>query len=467
MPLQEREGRFLPGATYLDEKSPQRAAALAAAEKAFDTIFQAYRESLVGLHAHLWQGRVADAQGNDVLALDIYDEVLATAPEGAERETGLEPLFAQVQYHRFKILERKTDPEQFVTEAKAWLDAHKNPLWKKLDGYQGVVLEAAKANLKLAAEAKGAKKSSLTQAAITALGEIGAVKGEHQQEAILLRRQYIKSEPADLATVKTVDEALALGDSAAQRLDWPEAAAAYARGLEMASSTKDAKRAADVAERLDRARLQMAVALHGAEKFDECLATAEAIIGDRPDGPLAPAASSLAVSAAVSLCVKNADKQPALARLEQIAHRAIERWPSKPEADDARIALGQASLMRGELPVAIAAFEQVNPRSQRYPAAMYLAGQTHWRIYLANKAKKVATDEAANVAEREKAEEELRTSLAGQRKDAAPRRAVIGTGLRDAVAAGRAEHRRRKDATGRRIARTAGGTASQRQAGAA
>ncbi len=76
---------FYAGQTWLDEKAPKRKEALATAAKAFDAVFQRYRESLVGLHAHLWHGRAADALGDDILALDIYDEVLATAPEGKER----------------------------------------------------------------------------------------------------------------------------------------------------------------------------------------------------------------------------------------------------------------------------------------------------------------------------------------------------------------------------------------------
>ncbi len=136
---------------------------------------------------------------------------------------------------------------------------------------------------------------------------------------------------------------------------------------------------------------------------------------------MAPPAASLAVSAALSLYVKGTDKPAALARLTTIAEDAIERWPNKAEADDARIALGQASLARGDLPAAIAIFEHVNPRSQRFPSAMYLAGQTHWRLYMAGKARADAQQHAEAVAaERAKAEEQLRVSRDAQVKDAQP-----------------------------------------------
>ena len=129
----------------------------------------------------------------------------------------------------------------------------------------------------------------------------------------------------------------------------------------------------------------------------------------------------MAVSAALLLYVKGTDKPAALARLTTIAEDAIERWPNKAEADDARIALGQASLARGDLPAAIAIFEHVNPRSQRFPSAMYLAGQTHWRLYMAGKARADAQQHAEAVAaERAKAEEQLQVSRDAQVKDAKP-----------------------------------------------
>ncbi len=405
--------------TYVDAKSPQRKTALTAAAKAFDAIFQAYRESLVGLHAHLWHGQAADALGDDQLALDIYDEVLATAPEGRERETGLEPLFAQVQYHRLLVVRRKDGIQEFSAQANLWLQSHR--AWKKYDGYLGVVLEVAKTNLKNAAELGGEKKSALVQSSLAMLADIAKAHGEHQQETILLRRQYVKSDPQDLSTVKTFDEALALGESAAESLDWPAAVAALAKALELQATTKDPRRIAEAQTRLDQARYQAAAAQYAGGKFDECLSAAQAIVHDRPDGPLAPAASSLSVSAALSLYAQSQNKAPALDVLTKVAHQTIERWPDKAEADDARIALGQASLVRGDLPGALEVFEQVNPRSQRYPSAMFLAGQTHWRLYLAAKVKAAGEHETKRLtAERARAEEQLRVSLAAQRKEAEP-----------------------------------------------
>ena len=47
--------------------------------------------------------------------------------------------------------------------------------------------------------------------------------------------------------------------------------------------------------------------------------------------------------------------------------------------------------MREEFIKAIEVFENVNARSLRKPLALYLAGQTHWRMYLAEKSKAQAS----------------------------------------------------------------------------
>ncbi len=408
---------FFLGQTWSDPKSPERKAALTAAAKAFDGIFQSYRESLMGLHAHTWHGRAADELGNDQLALDIYDEVLATSPEGRERETGLEPLFAQVQYYRLLAIARTQGDKTLLAEAMPWLQLHRT--WKKFDGYQGVALEVAKANLKIATEG-GEKKPALAQSALSLLADISKIPGEHQQEAILLRREYTKSGSQDPATAKTFDEAFALGEEAVENQDWPAAAADFARALELKTSVTDIKRVADATLRLDQSSYQIAAANYTAGKYEEALAAAQSIVTVRPDGVMAPAASSLAVSTALAAYVRSSDKQTGLAQLTKIANDTVARWPDRPEADDARIALGQAELVQGNLTAAVEAFEHVNPRSLRYGAAMFLAGQTNWRLYLAAKVKAAESDQVAIVAQRAKAEQQLRASLESQRKDAEP-----------------------------------------------
>ena len=69
------------------------------------------------------------------------------------------------------------------------------------------------------------------------------------------------------------------------------------------------------------------------------------------------------------------DKKPAaLEKLTRLAEFTEKNWPDRPEADDARMARGQAKLVVGQVREAIDVFERVNPKSARYGVAMCLAG---------------------------------------------------------------------------------------------
>ena len=176
-------------------KSPERTAALQKAGKEFDDVFQQNRTGAgqtVGLYAHLWHGKAAEELGDDQLALDIYDEVLAGAADPAERTaaTGLESLFAQTQYFRLLIV-AKQNPQQFLSEAKAWLEQYRR--LRQTDGYQGVALELAKAKLAAAEKAAGPEKTKRTSEALQILIEMAKTRSQYQGEAILLRRDGIES----------------------------------------------------------------------------------------------------------------------------------------------------------------------------------------------------------------------------------------------------------------------------------
>ena len=157
-----------------------------------------------------------------------------------------------------------------------------HPTWKKLDGFQGIKLEVAKATLRLAAELSGTRKTSAERTALTMLSEIGRKHGEHQQEALLLHREHVKSDPQDMTAVKTIDEAMALGESAAENQDWAGTIAACVRvGIDV-----DDQRPATSGRRSNptgpRAHYQLSAANYAAGKYEECLTIAQTIVRDRP-----------------------------------------------------------------------------------------------------------------------------------------------------------------------------------------
>ena len=77
--------------TFLDPKSAERMAALKKAAQAFDDIYQRNRGSVTGLYAHMWHGKTGEELGDLAMALDIYDEVLANAPEPDGKRPGHRP----------------------------------------------------------------------------------------------------------------------------------------------------------------------------------------------------------------------------------------------------------------------------------------------------------------------------------------------------------------------------------------
>ncbi len=414
--------------TYSDPKAPERLAALHQAAKGFDAIFQEQRNagemlSLTGLRAHLWHGKTAEELGDLRLAADIYDEVLVNAAAPGERQaaTGLEPLFAQVEYFRLLIV-KKQKPEQFLPQAKAWLEQNRRRL-RQTEGYQAVALEAAKAIFQNAQKATGAEKARGLSEALRILTEMSKTHSPYQQEAILLRRDLLVASGKTDLDIGSFEEAVALGDAAADAAQWERAKKLYAKALDIAreKKLKDAPRIAAVGEALAGAELMLARKLFNQGKLDACIeAVGRIVYKDRDrkvvrlESEAAPQAAALAVAAALNLYVNAPDdrKPEALQRLTELAQFTETNWPGRPEADDARMARGQAKLVVNQTPEAIDIFERVNPKSARYPQAMYYAGQNYARLYLIEKSKPGGKRDAARAtAYCDKAIERLRAGL--------------------------------------------------------
>jgi hypothetical protein len=414
------------GAQTYPEKSRERIAGTEQAGKAFDGIFQRNRTSAVGLsrtglYAHLWQGKTADELGHPGLALDIYDEVLANAPEPNERTTtGLESLFTQTEYFRLLIL-AKQKPQQFFDEAKVWLAQYRR--LRQTDGYQGIALELAKAKLAPDKKATGSEKTRRASEALQILIDMSKTRSQYQREAIMLRRDVMRSRGQAAFDVNTFEEAVALGDAAMSASQWQGARDAYEKALEIAEKRKrkDAAGVEAVREARARAQLQIASELFDKGKLGECIeAVCGAVFDDaekkvvRRQSDAAPQAAALAVAAALNLYVDAPDREKpaALAKLMNVAKFAETNWPDRPEADDARMARGQAKLVAHQVREAIDIFDRVNPKSDRYPLAMYRSGQNYAALYWMEK-KKPPQDRNAEqmAADRNKAIERLQAGL--------------------------------------------------------
>ena len=420
--------------TFLDPKSAERVAGLKKAAQSFDDIYQRNRGSVTGLYAHMWHGKTSEELGDLATALDIYDEVLANAPEPTDRgpATGLEPLFAQVERFRLMIVQ-KQKPLQYLPEAMGWLKDYGR--LKQTEGYQGIALDVAQAMLAEAGKMSGPKKSEMTKNVLRIVTECGKIRSPYQQELVVLRREILSAGGRD-TEVNNFEEAAALGKAAAANSDWQQALDAYRKAVELAEKTKlkNPTGIAEARDAIDRIQLMLARDLFNTGKFDECVALVRKIILDeqgnvKSQSVTAAQASALGVAAVLNqyMAASEAEKPAALARLMKSAEFTQKTWPDRPEADDARMYLGQAKLVVAQTKAgaeqvreAIAVFERVNPKSERYAVAMYLAGETYWRLYINEKMRADPAGKEQMAADRGKADQRICAALALFRKQCEP-----------------------------------------------
>jgi tetratricopeptide (TPR) repeat protein len=392
--------------TYLAETSPDRKEALAQAARGFDEIYQHYRTFQAGLYAHFWHGKTLVEMGDLETALDVFDEVLANAPEPQERadDSSFDELFAQVEQMRLTILSRQGHAGDVMAEAEEWLRENKS--LQRSDGYQGVALELAKAQLAKAEGQSGEARRKSMQTVKVALAKISARPGGFQQEAILLQRKLRAQ--GDDAEPASFDEAVAVADAAANAGGWDGAIEGYTRAIELDRKGKKAAQANEV-------RLRLARAQWSAGKVADCLNTTEKLLDDKSAGEQASAAAALAIHAALKLVAATREPAQARERLAKVADSIVTRWPQSVEADEARMALGKMALLKGDDDQALAVFEAVIAASQRYPSAQHWSAVVHWRRYLRAKGQPSDQhDEASLLAERTRAVEQLTASLKAQ-----------------------------------------------------
>lgn len=427
--------------TYPNPKDAARGAALKRAAKVFNDIWQLRRVSesgdidAVGLQAHMWEGKVAEELGDRQTALDIYDEVLASEPDPSKpdplkMDNRLDPLFAQVNLSRLLLIKQRS-VEEFLAEAEDYLNAFARK--SRFDGYQGIALEYARTLAEMAQNAQGAERTKLAKEARAVLNDMARVPSAYQAEAIQLRARLAGGAGqalGDPSAARTFVEAVGLGDAALQASKWAMAAAAYRRALEIGDTSKDAaSRLAKVKESLAWALYMSAAELYKASKFAEFRDAARKIAIEFPETSVAADAAAMAVDAQLRLYASlpanpSGQRAEALDLLTKLAKEVEARWPGKPQADDARMALAQAALVRGEVDQALAAFEAVSQRSERYPVALSLAAQTHWRRYLSEKQKGPQADKARLEADRSQALRQIRESVERFRRAAEPGKAL-------------------------------------------
>ena len=162
---------------------------------------------------------------------------------------------------------------------------------------------------------------------------------------------------------------MALGDDAADSGQWEDAVKWFTKAQEFAeklpSTPKRQRLQAAIQDKLDTCRYNFAYSLQAAGKDAEAIALAKEMIAKLdPRGEVAPKVGALWVRAALhgyATAHEAPAKEAALAELAAATKLVVDNWPDKPEADDARIALGQASLVQGKPAEALAGVRAGQP----------------------------------------------------------------------------------------------------------
>ncbi len=393
--------------TYTDTAAKERKDLLNAAIKKFDDIYQGYRDGRAGIYAHMMHGKCLDDMGDIRGAIDLYDEVLSRASGAKTGESQLEGLFVQVEMYRLLLLRKQNKHKEFATDADAWLKQHAK--MSKQEGYQGIALELTKYQIEQSKDLTAKAREDAFRKINKQLTDITKVRSEYQQEAFLLKRQYQgEVKGGDDVEIASFDEGLAVAGEAYQSARWADAVAAFTKTLTLGDKAKDG-------ERMRKARFQMAYAMLMTGKTDDVINTCNELIKENPNDPLSPQAGALKVQAALQVYQTAKDKAEPLTKLKLVADEVIRQWKSRPEADDARIALGQAMLVTSDMDGALLHFDGVLKESERFPQAQYYSGTVFWRKYLVSKSTKGA--DPKQVADlRTKAMERVSNSVSGQEK---------------------------------------------------
>ncbi len=398
---------FYQAMTHTDVAAKERKDLLAAAAKKFDDIYQGYRATLVGVYAHMWHGRSLDESGDIKGAIDLYEEVLAAAEGAKSGDANLEDLFAQVEMYRLLLLRKKKDDKGFASDAEAWLKAHSK--MNRREGYQGIALELTKYQIEQSKSLTAKAREDAFRKINKQLTDITKIRSEYQQEAFILKRQYqAEVKGGDEVEIASFDEGLAVANEAYQSGRWADSATAFTKTLTLGDKAKDN-------DKMRKARFQLAYAYLMTGKTDDVIKTCDEIIKENPNDPLSPQAGALKVQAALQVYQTAKDKAEPLTKLKLVADEVIRTWKTRPEADDARIALGQAMLSASDMDGSLLHFDGVQKESERYPQSQFFSGSVYWRKYIVAKSNKTADPkQVANL--RTQAADRIAASVAGQEK---------------------------------------------------
>ncbi len=404
-----------------DDDAVARRSALNASAKLLDAYYQVHRNDtpltelgrsgFIGASvAHTWYAKTLEELGDRTEAKAVLDEVLGNFPDPPnpkklkDERTGLEPILARAKFYSLELLEKSSDAahqKQFIDEAKDFIDNYA-PLFRTEWGYQATALQLAKHLINsVKSEPAGKQKTADNKEAVAILKEMSSVPSEFQSQAAELLQQI------DVGVNPTnIDEARGFIRIAMEEKKWDQAAALCRSAIDLLN--KQPKRDANYLDLIGK--LQDTIAQcqiqpifedfsknrepFNQEKYEAWLVAGEKAAEANKKSMIAPRAGAFAVYCATVLYGKAhsdsdeartvADQKRAAAEIAQASAQmkettdfVLSNFPSSPEADEARISLAREKMMNGDIAGAIADFESIDPKSERYPEALRVAGELH------------------------------------------------------------------------------------------
>lgn len=423
--------------TYGDspEDDVARRSALNASAKLLDAYYQVHRNDTSdtelgrsgfndALIAHTWYAKALEELGDRDTAKAVLDEVLYTFPDPPNPKkvkvdhTGLEPILARAKYYSLRLLESDSDPskqKEFVPDAKDFIDNYARSFREEW-GYQATAFELAKQLIASAkSEPEGKDRSAKIKQAVAILKEMASVPSEFQSQAGELMQQFVVN-----VNPTNIDEARGLIRIAIDEKKWDQAAALCRTAIDLLN--KQPKRDVNYVDLVGK--LQDTIAEceiqpifedfsknkepFNQEKYEAWFTAGEKAAQSNKRSVIAPRAGAFAVYCATVLYgkahsdaaqartpaeQKHADDEIAQVNeeLKNSTDFILTNYPNSPEADESRISLARAKMLDGDIAGAITGFEAIDPKSEKYPEALHLAGELHveqWQAELKKPADK-------------------------------------------------------------------------------
>ncbi len=362
----------------------------------YQKLYDNYGGILVGLYAHMWEGRCYRELGRIDDAFVAFQDLLAEPDESPPfrlmknrtmilfLETALLPA---VRKYKMAI----DEADQWEKEARGQDETSPEGLAVKCLAGE-VAFEYARSFDKKQSSSQNAdaRRAAMTKAR-KLLMYVAGRPGEYQRQAkALLRRKEFAGEDASIPEPANYAEAGDRARDAFELMQDPqlkpdELAAARADAIEYYRMAFRLKPADVEAEELNVMRYHLAYLYWASGDVYEAAVLGEFLARRYSGGLAARPGAKIAMAAYVRLFNEAPpdDRQFENDRMIGIAKYVAERWAGEPEGDEAWMTLISTALKDGDLPTAQQYLANISADSPRRGKAELMTGQRLWAAYLA------------------------------------------------------------------------------------